>query len=252
MTSDALRAALTQVGIDGASLAVWRQTPTVVLHAVPVAAEEAIDAWRRARRYVEAWGHYPVVVDDTEGEFRGDLDGSELGPREILAAAAEVEAAAWFRAQIEAEAEDDDPVPLGAWETGAWGKVERQHGFTVPHDYQGKPRPGLHLVFVPTTAPWQAVAWLGFGGWNACPATEVHVAVHRRWYHAYGAEVVCIGRDVIEMRVARPVKDRVSALALAREQFHYSGGDLVYQGYGALRPLATSLIDADRWHFWWD
>lgn len=248
LAPEALRAALAKVGIDGSQMSVWRRTPEVTLHAVPVAADEAIDAWERARHRVKAWGHYPVVVDDTEGDFLGYLEDGEPTPHKTLAAAGDLDASTWFRKQAE-DAREDEGEEV---ELGEWGDGEPQRGFSVPYDYQGKPRPGLKLVLVPTTEPWQAIAWLHFGGWNACPEPEVHVAVHRYWHDVYGAELVCISRDVVEMRVARPVRDRADALKLAREQFHYSGGDLVYQGFGALRPLATSLIDADAWYFWWD
>jgi hypothetical protein len=35
------------------------------------------------------------------------------------------------------------------------------------------------IVLIPTVGPWEAAAYLGFGGFNACPAPWVHVAYAR-------------------------------------------------------------------------
>ena len=105
---------------------------------------------------------------------------------------------------------------------------------------------------MPTPRPWEVLAYLHYGGWNECPGPAAQVAVQRGWYERYGAELVCVSGDTVELRVARPPTTRDAALALAREQFLYSGGDLVFQGYETLRGLAGSLVGAETWYFWWD
>jgi hypothetical protein len=77
------------------------------------------------------------------------------------------------------------------------------------------------------------------------------VAVQKRWHWKFGAEVVCIADDVVEMTVSRPPTDRTSALELAREQYVYCE-DLVVQGTLTLERLAASLLGAKKWFFWWD
>jgi hypothetical protein len=79
----------------------------------------------------------------------------------------------------------------------------------------------------------------------------VHVAFLKRWHEAWGAEVVGIAGDVVEMEVARPPKDRAAALALAREQFLYCA-DIVHQGVGSLEALGAILLGGKVWYFWWD
>ena len=79
----------------------------------------------------------------------------------------------------------------------------------------------------------------------------MHVAVHRKWREEYGAQIVGISGDTINMRVSRRPATREEALALAREQFLYCS-DLVLQGTETLEVLAASLMESDWWYFWWD
>ena len=109
----------------------------------------------------------------------------------------------------------------------------------------------MHLAIIPTDDPTQVPAYLRWGNWNACPAPEVHVAVHRKWRAQYGAEIVGISGDVIDMRVTKRPKTREEALALAKEQYLYCS-DIVLQGTETLEALAASLMDSDWWYFWWD
>lgn len=247
LSLDELGARLTALGLDGKHLVEWRRVPAGVSYALPVTAEGAIDAWKQVRPETDALGHYPIVVKDPDGEFLGYLTDDEPTPKKTLRVAATIELPLWFGQRVAGDPEYYANVPLGEWAPG-----EPQDQFTVPYDLEGRPAKGLKLVLVPTTRPWEAVAWLHFGGWNECPAPETHVAVHRYWHRKYGAELVCITRDVMEMRVAKPPKGRSKAKDLAYEQFVYSGGDLVFQGSDSLRALAASLIDAPTWYFWWD
>jgi hypothetical protein len=80
---------------------------------------------------------------------------------------------------------------------------------------------------------------------------EVHVATLRRWDRLYGAEVVGMLPDLMELQVARPPRSRTAALALAREHLAYCP-DVVVQGTMTLEALAASLVNAPVWHFWWD
>jgi len=92
---------------------------------------------------------------------------------------------------------------------------------------------------------------LRFGGWNECPSPEVHVALMRLWQERFGAEVVGITRDVVEMRVERPPTNKVDALRLAKQQYLYCQ-DIVDQGTQTLESLAAVLLGGTSWFFWWD
>ena len=114
-----------------------------------------------------------------------------------------------------------------------------------------KERPWF-LVLLPTTAPWSAFAYLGYGGWNAYPTADHHIAVMKYWFDRYGAEPVIVTPDCIEMIVEHPPQTEDACRELALEQFGYTGGDLVDQGYESLGTLARVLRDRRHWFFWWD
>lgn len=111
--------------------------------------------------------------------------------------------------------------------------------------------PLFYLGLVPTPLSWQVPAFLKIGNWNEYPQVQEHVALHKYWHEKYGAEVVTITHDIIEMQVARPPLDREGALHLATEQFSYCA-DIVAQGTNTISELAAGLLGANVWFFWWD
>lgn len=107
------------------------------------------------------------------------------------------------------------------------------------------------LAEIPTKKPWEVLAWVPFGGWNACPMPEDGMAVLKYWYEQYGAVPACIGHDTMELYVQKPVGDRKEAMTLARQQFAFCE-DIVYQGMGSVPALAEELGLSTVWYFWWD
>lgn len=124
-------------------------------------------------------------------------------------------------------------------------------GLAVAYDLDGKPLDKVHILILPTKEPAAAPAYLRWGGWNACPASEYHVAALRDWHRRYGAVPVAMTGDVINVHVTRRPQSRDDALSLAREQFLYCE-DIVLQGTDTLAPLAAGLMQSDWWFFWWD
>lgn len=119
-------------------------------------------------------------------------------------------------------------------------------------DYRTRKLPErVHIALIPT-ADWTEIpAYLRWGGWNACPPPEFHVAAFRSWRDRYGATLLALTGDSAELRVQRKPGSRDEALALARELYLYDN-DLIDQGYDALAPLAANLMASDVWSFWWD
>jgi Domain of unknown function (DUF4253) len=114
-----------------------------------------------------------------------------------------------------------------------------------------KPLDKVHIALIPTD-DWTTIpAHLQWGGWNACPHPEFHVAALRSWRDRFGAELVGMRRDTMDLRVARRPQTREAALELAREQYVYCN-DIVDQGPGTLSALAASLLTDPWWFFWWD
>ena len=122
---------------------------------------------------------------------------------------------------------------------------------TVRETLNRKMHPWVWVAKVPSAQSCDVPAWLKYGGWNACPTTEQHVAVWRYWQEKHGAEILCVTGDIIEATVSRPPLDKEACYALAREQFAYCD-DIVTQGVGSIDALADGLRGSKSWYFWWD
>ncbi|HYP21295.1 MAG TPA: DUF4253 domain-containing protein [Chloroflexia bacterium] len=140
---------------------------------------------------------------------------------------------------------------------GEWPENAEPHNyFSIPYEWTDgykrfKPLRTVRVALVPTRASWEVPAYLKFGAWNDCPQPEEHVAILKRWHAQYGAQVVGLTHDVLEVGVTRPPNSKLSAFNLAREQYGYCS-DLVDQGDGGILDLAATLLDASVWYFWWD
>ncbi len=241
---------LASLGLDASRLQPvfpkWKDSPR--RFALP--GEQALDGWRRLSRVASGTQHWPVLLGGDE-ELRYIEEAGALGdtsPGEILQKARTIGAKTWF-----AERAGGDPEYYEVMH-GAWPEQNTPNNrFSIPFTMglEPEPLPRVHLALVPTDVPWEAPAYLRFGGWNECPFPEEHVAVFSYWYGLYGAVVVGITHDVVEMEVARPPATREAALELAVEQFHYCA-DIVAQGTQGVEALAASLVEASVWYFWWD
>lgn len=137
--------------------------------------------------------------------------------------------------------------PIGEWPL----KARPNPPAMLTRGPDGRYHSEVFLVVLPTDDPAEAPAYLRYGGWNDCPAPEVHVAALRRWKEQFGFEPICFGGDLIEGRVARRPADREAALDLAREQAVYCP-DVIDQGAETLSNLGAILMAGDWWFFWWD
>src|SRR5262249_29167529 len=153
-------------------------------------------------------------LDQHSESFRVMSEEAGGSAMDIVAAGMKVDVSIWLAERAE---EIDCCAPTsGVWPEGELGT----HHFTLPIDAEhGTPLPRVFVALVPTVIGWQVPAYLRFGGWNSCPAPEHHVAMLKHWRHLYGAEVVGVGGEVLELANARPPADRDVAMRLAREQF---------------------------------
>jgi hypothetical protein len=137
---------------------------------------------------------------------------------------------------------------LGEWPTGPMGAPQLS---VAAETLSGSPLSKVQLVILPTD-DWTTIpAYLKWGNWNGCPAPEYHVAALRSWRDRFGAELIGLSHDVMNIRVKRRPETRDAALDLAREQYVYCS-DIVDQGVETLSALAAVLMQSDWWYFWWD
>lgn len=152
-----------------------------------------------------------------------------------------------IRERYEASLEPQEPE-IGQWPSQAYPST----GLSVASDVlTSKPLDRVHILRLPTAEAAVVPAVLLWGGWNACPAPEYHVAALRSWRERYGAELIGLSGDVMNLRIERHPTTRQEAIDLAREQFLYCE-DIVSQGTETLAPLAAMLMQDPWWFFWWD
>jgi len=216
---------------------------------ITVSGAEALVELREALAEASETGYHPILVGDAT-DYDQILEGIEQGeePEAILPKAERISALEWFSASLDDGGRDSNLSE--DWPTGT--EIEEEMGIITHLDlrtYQPKPEVLIRNFKIP--AAWQAFAQLSWGGWNDCPSPAEHCAIHRYWAEQYGAEVVSITHDTVQCIVARPPKDRESAMKLAIEQYLYCG-DIVDQGCQSITALAASLVNSNYWYFWWD
>ncbi|MEW6451105.1 MAG: DUF4253 domain-containing protein [Pseudomonadota bacterium] len=142
----------------------------------------------------------------------------------------------------------DRMPPTGDWPT----EVAPAPGLSVVFDFKTRgPLQKAYIVLIPTD-DWTTVpAHLHWGGWNACPSPEYHVAALRSWRDRYGVELVGLNNDTVNLTAARAPQARTEAMELAREQYAYCN-DIVDQGVQTMSALAATLTISPWWYFWWD
>src|SRR5262245_6384758 len=210
--------------------------------------EQGLATWEQLK---SAGRGSPVILGDDES-VAGIMDSYPSRPNKgavakILAAADGIEHPKDLVSHRQEE-EESEPPPIGKWPTDVSMSIGPSAVVDITTD---KPLDKVHIALIPTD-DWTTIpAYLHWGGWNACPDPAFHVAALRSWRDRFGAELVGLGHDTMDLRVTRRPQTREAALELAREQYAYCN-DIVDQGTGTLSALAASLKADPWWFFWWD
>jgi hypothetical protein len=248
-----LAEALRRAGIDPDGMQPLHEGLPEPIYRVAVDGARAVAVWDQLRQQADRIGYWPVIMGDESDFERHELlldDAAERvastgqsGIAEALEAALALDVPAWFAARAAEQATYLDMEEL----TDDWPEDESpQDTFVIPVSGTSNV-----IALAPVREAWQVPVYLRWGGWNECPDPSEQAAIMKRWGERYGAEVIGMSGDQVEMRVARPPQDREGALALAHEQFVFCT-DNVTQGTQTIEALAASLLGAHVWHFWWD
>jgi hypothetical protein len=188
----------------------------------------------------------PPLSDDFDIVLEHFEDADE-DTEELLDASLTIEADSWLAGRAASDPEYYEE------ERGEWPEDNEPSSEIIGHIDLATHEPFDEVVIalVPAEASWQVPCLLKFGGWNECPRPEEHSAVIRQWEQKYGARIITVSNDTIEMQVAKPPSSREEALDLAREQFVYCP-DIVQQGTQTIEALAATLLNGTVWFFWWD
>jgi hypothetical protein len=107
-------------------------------------------------------------------------------------------------------------------------------------------KPVVTLAFIPAPTSAEIPAYLKLGSWNAVPDADVYVALLRKWQRDYGAELVALRVDCLDIRVSRRPTTPEEALVLAREHLKFCATG------ATIAEAAAELMATDWWHFYWD
>jgi Domain of unknown function (DUF4253) len=234
-------AGLRHARMTGGGLPVW------MVHPLPPR-REPFDSWVRLRAAHAQTGLWPFLVGpDLKDEDRQAVSelwyeaATEHDPMAVTRGLAlDLEA---FFAQHTAELEIPDPATLTVDPAAlAWADREPQFGFTSRDTVIG---------LIPARHGWEVPGLLSWGGAvNYDLDGAHHVAMLRSWQQRYGAELVTLTRDQIELLVAHPPRDPATMVQVAVEMLGYCP-DLDVQGTGMVAVLANEVAHR-RWSFWWD
>ena len=114
--------------------------------------------------------------------------------------------------------------------------------FLTIFNNEGNLKNNVILVKVPTTKPYEILAYFGMGSEG--------IATVKYWYEKYGAVPAAITYDEIEFYVERPVQTFEEARKLAIEQYAFCYG-LLWECYDTLDELASAIYKNVHWYFWW-
>jgi Domain of unknown function (DUF4253) len=227
--------------MTGGGLPVW------MVHPLPPR-REPFASWVRLRAAHAHTGLWPFLVGpDLKDEDRQAVSelwydaATEHDPTAVARGLAlDLEA---FFAQQTAELEIPDPATLTVDPAElAWADREPQFAFTSRDTVIGL-IPARHGWEVPGLLSWQGAVNYDLDGAH-------HVAVLRSWQQRYGAELVTLTRDHIELLVAHPPRDPATRVQVAVEMLGYCP-DLDVQGTGMVAVLANEVAHR-LWSFWWD
>ena len=272
---DKLADILSAAGVDASTLDVIFQADMETIHRLTVPGAQAIEMWEKLRGLAAQTGCWPVLLgDDANLAALQDQLKRLRYPRavSIREEAATIDPLEWFENRRLDEIDElerglEEKEDMGRWaETvkrwsaeGPYRGMPQGPGpaaarpnrlFSTPLESRMVPLPSVHIGLASTACGWQAPAYLRYGAWDECPSAAEHVALFRYWDERYGAEVVAMADDVVEMKVARPPADRDAALELAGWQYLYCRG-LVTRGVKTLQNLAAALLGGTVWFFWW-
>jgi hypothetical protein len=108
------------------------------------------------------------------------------------------------------------------------------------------------IMLVPVTRSADVLTVLGWQGpLNHTEDLASLSAVLRSWEARFGARLIQLGPDTLDLAVAAPPATAAQAERVAAEHFAFCPDNIV-QGPGTISAYAAGLRGRDGWSFWWD
>ncbi len=231
--------------------------------------DNLLDAWFTLNAQKQSTGFSPVLIGDQNAraavlkEYEDKIEFPERFTQSILQAAAllsgkdilEQRLKSRFEDGEEGDCTDEVNTLLDEMEASALTIPTESvyfDGFGAIWDFSTQNiSESYFLVLIPNLDETTAHAYLQYGDWNDYPKAEENIAILRYWREKYGAVLVALTSDIVELRLERAIQDPHVALDLANEYFAYTS-DSVYQGAGSIQALAQAILETNVWSFWWD
>jgi hypothetical protein len=250
MTKAQLARYLQRQRIDPTSLTPILTRGQEVIYGLTVPSPQALDTVHTLQALSTQNGFWPVLGweprwwEESEEYRRQVTSGSSAA---FLEEATCISPADWL---VQQQAREPTLFSRAEVDPGPWPKASHpQDTLWFLQDAAMKGQTHLPLALVPASRGWQVPAVVRFEA--GMVPTAVHVALLKQWQEVYGAEVVVVLPDLLELQVLHPPATRAAAFELAWEQYLYCP-DCVIQGTQTLNNLAASLLNAPIWFFWWD
>ncbi|MFD0904358.1 DUF4253 domain-containing protein [Actinomadura sediminis] len=211
--------------------------------------------WARLRAEHERSGLWPLLLDESDQPWAAGQIApepvSEIGNYVPHAFMYEV----WTDYVDQAVGDDhDDLAPFGRQCPGPAppgtllddpGVIADRHARTI-----AARAPSLGLAAVERGA--DAVAAVGWqGALNHNEWIAPLAAVLRSWEDRFGARVIGLGFNTLELSVAAPPVTTRHAVHVAAEHWAFCP-DILFQGPGTLAGYAEEIRGRTWWSFWWD
>ena len=221
---------------------------------------DAAGAWLALRERLGGTGLVPLLLSGLRGEPGRPWESGELGPP-ASGALARLKAPAllhdWWDRHVPGpeEGEEETAELLAPFSRSFPGMAPAASALASPDGLEqavaslNKP---MRIGLVAASRPADTLMSIGWqGAMNYHRTAAPLTVVLRSWEERFGATVMHVGFDTIDLLVERPALSHQAALAIAAEHFAFCM-DNIYQGAGSISAYARQLTGSARWSFWWD
>ena len=194
-------------------------------------------------------GFYPVIVVPSDVLYDALSVNLELSSvKELIEFSGDIDVDKFFKSKRSYyEYMQEYQVPLGEFSLETANDYLNEY---IDSD-TSHPFEEILILEIPTRKPWEIPGYIPMGGYNECPAPDTQIAVSEYWYRNYRAVPTVITANSIEFMAEAPPQNFQDAEKLAYEQYLFCN-EVVSDGAGSLRKLASILKDSTVWSFWWE
>lgn len=219
---------------------------------------EAAGAWLALRRRLSGTGLVPLLLSGLRAEPGRPWESGELGPP-ALGALASLEVLAVLRDGWDGhvpdpeEDEEETAKRLAPFSRSFPGMAPASSAPASPVRLEqavASLNEPMRIGLVAGSRPADTLVTMGWDGAanyhrTAAPLTVVLRSGEER----FGATVMHVGFDTVDLLVQRPVLTAEAAVGLASEHFAFCPDNICD---GSISEYAQDLTGATRWFFWWD